>query len=320
MYRLAPSPPSFFHSARIRPIKLYQDCTSASSAYDVSFGLLLLASVVGGLIAIGFGTGSGAVFTKCFPARGAEAGQWLLGPEVLQGRPTWRAGPLLVCVSIIVAMIYALSHTAATTLLALVRTVLNETWAGQHSVGRRFDVALTSLANVDAVDLTAHDAAEVAQMYPTYLAPGLNSATTLMQNTLGSLTFASLEQSAAQPCIELNMFQSKVVSASLIPASCAPDASCASLSSRCSLAVGWSEQVLYRLTDTTLMLGKHKRIQSVWQQTHDLSSLHDETMQLCSSSDRFKQSPTRFLEVLPLTACSKTINGTKEHLLHLQLK
>ncbi|PWN24328.1 hypothetical protein BDZ90DRAFT_126720 [Jaminaea rosea] len=295
------------YSARIQPIKLYQDGTSASSVYDVFFGLL--ASVIGGLIAIGFGAGLGAVLTKRFSARGAEAGQWLLAPEALRGRPTWRAGPLLLCVSIIVAMVYALSHAAATTLLAPVRTVFNETWAGQYSVGRRFDVALTSLSSVDAVDLSGHDAAEVLQMYPIYLALGLNPATTRIADTFGPLAFTSLDQNPAQPYVELNMSQYMVVDAPLIHASCVPDASCATLSSRCNLTVGWSEQVLYRLPDTTLTLGKHEGIQSVWQRTLNLSSLQQETMQLCSSSDRFKQSATRFLEVAALAAYNKTING-----------
>ncbi|PWN25044.1 hypothetical protein BDZ90DRAFT_234269 [Jaminaea rosea] len=297
------------YSARIQPIKLYQDGTSASSVYDVFFGLL--ASVLGGLIAIGFGAGLGAVLTKRFSARGAEAGQWLLAPEALRGRPTWRAGPLLLCVSIIVAMVYALSHAAATTLLAPVRTVFNETWAGQYSVGRRFDVALTSLASVDAVDLAGHDPAEVSQMYPIYLALGLNPATTRIADTFGPLAFTSLDQNPAQPYVELNMSQYMVVDAPLIHASCTPDASCATLSSRCNLTVGWSEQVLYRLPDTTLALGKHEGIQSVWQRTLNLSSLQEETMQLCSSSDKFKQSATRFLEVAALAAYNKTINGDK---------
>lgn len=46
------------------------------------------------------------------------------------------------------ALVYALSHAAATTLLSHVRTVFNETMPGQYSVGRRFDVAALALASV----------------------------------------------------------------------------------------------------------------------------------------------------------------------------
>lgn len=72
------------------------------------------------------------------------------------GRPTLQSGRLLCAVGACVALVYALSHAAATTLLSPVRTVFNETMPGQYTVGRRFDVAADALASVTTWDLGEH--------------------------------------------------------------------------------------------------------------------------------------------------------------------
>lgn len=107
-----------------------------------------MASTAGDLIAIGFGSGVSLVVTKRFATRGAPTGQWISPPDALRSRPTLQSGRLLFAVGAVMALVYALSHAAATTLLSHVRTVFNETMPGQYSVGRRFDVAALALASV----------------------------------------------------------------------------------------------------------------------------------------------------------------------------
>lgn len=76
------------------------------------------------------------------------------------------ASKAYVACSPCVALVYALSHAAATTLLSPVRTVFNETMPGQYTVDRHFDIAAYALANTTSWDLSRTGASELASMYP----------------------------------------------------------------------------------------------------------------------------------------------------------
>lgn len=128
------------------------------------------------------------------PIQTAPIGQWISAPDALQGRPTLQSGHLLFAVGACVALVYALTHAAATTLLSPVRTVFNEAMPGQYTVDRHFDVAADALASITTWDLSRTGASEIASMYPIHLSLGLNPVATQVSDAYGPLAFPATQR------------------------------------------------------------------------------------------------------------------------------
>lgn len=295
------------YSAHVAPIKLYGDGSSSAAVYEVLFGVL--ASVCGGLIAAGAASAFGAFFTRRLAKRGAPVREWIHAPDSLRGRPSFSAGPMLFALGIAVAVVYSMSHAAATTLLAPVRTIFNQTLPGVYTVGTRFDVSAQAMDTVTGWDLIGAADANTAsirqhvyqtlQWYPLYLALGLDPSTSHPRDVAGPVVFPS-----TTTLNTLNTSQYLVVWAPHVQANCSATASCARLAEHCSVDAGWSKQVAYRLPDTSLVLGPHEGDQNITTKRFDLTKLTADPAFQSVCSRGFGASVSQLQELLSASTLS----------------
>lgn len=301
------------YSAHVQPIKLYGDDSKYLGVYEVGFGLL--ASISGGLIAAGAAAAFGAFLTRHTALTGASVKTWIHAPDTLRGRPSFSAGPWLFIIGITVAVTYSLSHAAATVLLAPVRTVFNQTLPGVYAVGSQFDLPADALDSVSSWDLTGAAVASVGSIqqradetlhwFPVYLALGLNPALSRPQDIAGPIAFSS----ANAGNVTLNMSQYLVTWAPHIEANCSAATTCARMADSCTVDAGWSKQVLFRLPDTSLTMGKHEGDEGIQTRRLNLTSLASNPtfQEICSKGfASTTQQMSKLLTASALSAYNKT--------------